>query len=396
MKPRYPRPNVAIGLFILSFFTFGGCNFHIGGFNQAQFKRTVSQQAACAPGSTLDVATESGSVTITGTDSNECRVTAQIVAYAPTEEEAQALAEQTEIKLDSADNTLKIRADKPHLSNNRSIAVSYEITAPRRVNVLCLSDFGSLSVTGLQGTVKGKTGSGSIKAAQIDGPVDLDTSFGSIDCRNIAGPTVLLHSNSGSITATDLKGEAKAVTSFGSITCNTFSGTTLDLKTESGRIAISDASCRTCLAVTSYGSLACNRVKGDTVKLKSGSGSLDLAAVDTPDLDLATSFGSIKAREITTTKLTAGSGSGSIDIVCTPATPADLTAEVKSSFGGIDFTAPPGFSGQVDLRTDFGSIHTALPVTVSGNLDKKRVTGNVGEGKGLLRLQTGSGSISLK
>jgi DUF4097 and DUF4098 domain-containing protein YvlB len=396
MKPPYPRPHVVIGLFLLSFFTFGGCDLPIGGLHQAQSERTVSRQAPCAPGSTLDVAAQSGSITITGTDSNECRVTARIVAYAPTEEEALELAEQTEIKLDSADNTLKIRADKPHLSTNRSIAISYEITAPRRLNVLCLSDFGSLSATGLQGNIKGKTGSGSIKAGQIDGPVDLDTSFGAIDCRNIAGPTVLLHSNSGSITATDFKGEAKIVTSFGSITCNTFSGTTLDLKTDSGRIAIFDAACRTCLAVTSYGSLACHRVKGDAVKLRSGSGGLDLAAVEAPDLDLATSFGSIKAREITTAKLTAGSGSGSIDIVCTPATPADLTAEVKSSFGSIDFTAPPGFSGQVDLRTDFGSIRTALPVTVSGNLDKKKVTGTVGEGKGLLRLQTGSASIDLK
>jgi DUF4097 and DUF4098 domain-containing protein YvlB len=396
MKAHDPRPSTYIGLFILSFFTFGGCALQIGGINQAQSNRTVTRQAPCAPGSTLDVATQSGSITISGTDSNECSVTARIVAYAPTEEEAQELAEQTEIKLDSADNTLKIRADKPHLSTNRSIAISYEITAPRRLNVLCLSDFGSLSTTSLQGNIKGKTGSGSIKAGQIDGPVDLDTSFGSIDCKNIAGPTVLLHSNSGSITAADLKGEAKMVTSFGSITCNTFAGTTLDLKTDSGRIDISDAACRTCLAVTSYGSLACNRVKGDTVKLRSGSGGLDLAAIEAPGLDISTSFGSIKAREITTAKLTAGSGSGGIDIVCTPATPPDLTAEVKSSFGSIDFTAPPGFRGQVELRTDFGSIHTALPVTVSGNLDKKKVVGTVGEGKGLLRLQTGSGSISLK
>jgi DUF4097 and DUF4098 domain-containing protein YvlB len=396
MRPSYLRPNVVVGLFILSFFTYGGCDLPLGTFNQAESKRTVNQQAPCAPGSTLDVATESGSVTITGTDSNECRVTAQIVAHAPTAEEAQELAEQTEITLDAADNTLKIRAAKPHLSANRSIGVSYEITAPRRLNVLCQSDFGSLSAIGLQGNIKGKTSSGSIKAEQINGPVDLDTSFGSIDCKNIAGPTVLLRSSSGSITATDLKGEAKAVTSFGSITCNTFSGTTLDLKTDSGRIAIADATCRTCLAVTSYGALACHRVKGDTVKLRSGSGSLDLAAVDTPNLDLSTSFGSIKAQEVTTTKLTANSGSGSVNIVCTPATPADLTAEVRSSFGGIDFKAPPRFAGQLDLRTDFGSIRTELPVTISGNIDKKRVTGTVGEGKGLIRLQTGSGSIALK
>jgi DUF4097 and DUF4098 domain-containing protein YvlB len=396
MKPRCLQPRVVIGLTALSFLSIGGCDIQFGDFGQAKYERTVSRQIACEPNSMLDVATQSGSITIAGTDSNECSLTARIVGRAPTEQEAQELAEQVEIRSETADRVLKIRADKPHLANNRSVGVSYEMTVPRRLNILCQSDYGSLSVARLQGTIKGKTSSGSIKAEQIEGPLDLDTSYGSIDCRSSAGPTVLLRSSSGSIAATDLKGEAKIVTSYGSITCDTFSGTRLDLKTDSGRIAISNASFRDCLAVTSYGSLACQHLKGDSIKLRSGSGSLDLTALEAPALDLSTSYGSIKAQEITTAKLIAGSGSGSIIIVCTPATPVDLTAEVKSSYGGIDFTAPPGFSGQVDLRTDYGSIRTALPVTVSGEISKKRVAGRVGEGKGLLRLQTGSGSISLK
>jgi len=159
---------------------------------------------------------------------------------------------------------------------------------------------------------------------------------------------------------------------------------------------IANASCHDCLADTSYGSLVASHLKGDSLKLRSGSGSLDLTALEAPTLDLSSSYGSIKAQAITTAKLTVSSGSGSVNIVCTPATSADLTAEVKSSYGSVDFTAPPGFSGQVDLSTAYGSIHTALPVTVSGEISKKKVTGKVGEGQGLLRLQTGSGSINLK
>jgi DUF4097 and DUF4098 domain-containing protein YvlB len=396
MKSRWFWPNVVIGLSILWFVVLSGCYVQVGGCHQAHYRRTVSRQSACDPGSTLDVATQSGSITITGADGNECSVTAEIVASAPTEEEAQELAEQTEIRLETAGDTVKIRADHPHLANNRSIAVNYEIKAPRRINVLCQSEYGSLTTTHLAGAIKGKTGSGSIKAEQIEGPVDLDTSYGSIECRGIAGPTVLLRSGSGSITAADLKGEAKIVTSYGSITCDTFSGTTLDLKTDSGKIAISNASFRSCLANTSYGSVAGNHLQGDTIKLHSNSGSLDLAALDSPSLDLSTSYGNIKAHEITAAKLLAQSGSGSVTIVCTPASPVDLTAEVKSSYGSIDFTAPPGFSGPVDLRTDYGSIHTALPVTVSGAITKTKITGKIGEGTGLLHLQTGSGSISLK
>jgi DUF4097 and DUF4098 domain-containing protein YvlB len=396
MKSRCLWSNAAIGFSILSFAAISGCYVQLGGCNQAKYERTVSRQAPCEAGSTLDVVTQSGSIAITGADTNECRVTAKIVAYAPTEEEAQELAEQVEIRLDASGDTLKVRADQPHLTNNRSIAVSFEITAPRRLNVLCQSDYGSLSATNLKGAIKGKTSSGSIKTEQIEGPLDLDTSYGSIDCKSSAGPTTLLRSSSGSITATDLKGEAKFVTSYGNITCETFSGTGLDLKTDSGKIAISNASFRNCLANTAYGSVVCNHLKGDSIKLRSSSGTLDLAVIDAPTLDVSTSYGNIKAHEITTAKLLASSGSGSINIVCTPATGADLTAEVKSSYGGIDFTAPAGFSGQVDLRTDYGSIHTALPVTVSGDITKTKVTGKIGDGNGLLRLQTGSGSISLK
>jgi DUF4097 and DUF4098 domain-containing protein YvlB len=396
MKSRCSWLSWAVGLSVLMFVAISGCCIPIGGCNQVKYERTVSQQAACAAGGTLDVTTESGSIAITGTDANECRVTAKIAGYAPTEEEARELAQQVEIRLDSSGDTLKIRAEHPHLESNRSIGVSYEITVTRRLNVLCLSDYGSLRATNLQGAVKGKTSSGSIKAEQIDGPVDLDTSYGSIECKNIAGPTTLVRSSSGSITATDVKGEAKLVTSYGAVTCATFTGTSLDLKTDSGKIAISNASFRDCLANTSYGSVACDHLKGDSIKLRSSSGNLTLAALDAPSVDVSTSYGNVKAQDITTAKLLANSGSGSINIVCTPATSADLTAEVKSYYGSIDFTAPPGFTGQEDLRTDYGSIHTALPVTVSGDITKTKITGKIGEGSGLLHLQTGSGSISLK
>jgi len=396
MKPHPVWRSIGLGLGVLSLMTACGCDIDFGGWSQAKYERTVSHRTPLGANGTLDVATQSGSVTVTGADGNECRVTARIVAHAPTAQEAQDLAEQVEIRLETADNTVKIRADKPHLASNRSIAVSYEITAPRQVNVLCLSDYGSLSTTNLKGAVKGKTSSGSIQAEQIEGPLDLDTSYGSIACKDIAGPTTLLRSSSGSIAAANLKGEAKMVTSYGSIACDTFSGTGLDLKTDSGRIAISNASFRDCLANTSYGSVACNHLKGDSIKLRSSSGGLDLAMVDAASLDVSTSYGNIKAQEITTAKLLASSGSGSINIACSPTTPADLTAEVKSSYGSIDFTAPPGFSGQVDLRTDYGSIHTALQVTVGGDITKKKVTGKIGDGNGLLRLQTGSGSITLK
>ena len=114
-------------------------------------------------------------------------------------------------------------------------------------------------------------------------------------------------------------------------------------------------------------------------------------------MDLSTSYGRVQAQQITTGDLKAGSGSGTADILCSAACPPDLTAHVKSAYGNVVFTAPPGFAGRVSLSTSYGSVQTDLPVTVIGRMgDKKKIDGTIGEGAGVLRLETSSGSVTLR
>jgi DUF4097 and DUF4098 domain-containing protein YvlB len=396
MKRSFFWRTVATGLALGLLITACGCDMRFGNWSQAKYERTSGHQAPLSAGGTLDVSTDSGSISITGDEVTECRVEATIVAHAPTEEEAQELAEQVQIRLDAADDTMKIRADKPRLTNNRSIAVSYVITAPRQVNVLCESDYGSLSVTGLTGTVKGRTSSGSVTARRIEGPADLHTSYGSISCEDLAGPTTWLRSSSGSISVIDLKGSAKIDTSYGSVSCERAAGESLDLKTSSGRIALTDVSFPECMAETSYGSIVCRTFTGKAIKLRSSSGSVELAGVRADTVDLHTSYGRVEAREITTGDLLANSGSGSIEVACSASCPADLKAHVKTSYGSIGFVAPAQFSGEVRLTTSYGSVQTALPVQVTGRIEKNNLTGRIGEGTGLIHLESGSGSVELK
>jgi DUF4097 and DUF4098 domain-containing protein YvlB len=67
-----------------------------------------------------------------------------------------------------------------------------------------------------------------------------------------------------------------------------------------------------------------------------------------------------------------------------------------TSYGSIEFTAPPDFAGQADLSTSYGSIRTEQPITISGPISKKKLKGTIGRGNGKLHLQTSSGSINLK
>jgi hypothetical protein len=145
---------------------------------------------------------------------------------------------------------------------------------------------------------------------------------------------------------------------------------------------------------TSFGSIKVRDIRGDIHARTSFSG------IKTENVqgavDLETSYGSVTCRNITSTDIKVESSFGGIEIFCSPATPAEVKADVETSYGGIEFEAPEEFSGAVDLETSFGSIETKLPVTVRGRISKDRIRGTIGQGNGRLRLKTSFGSIRLK
>jgi len=189
-----------------------------------------------------------------------------------------------------------------------------------------------------QTDIECSTSYGSIKLANIKGTVKAETSFASIDCE-------------------DIQGAAQLETSYGRITCRNITSTSLK-------------------AETSFSSIKCEHVQGP--------------------VHLETSYGSINCRDITSSDLTARSSFGGIDIVCSPSTPPEINANVVTSYGNIDFSAPPEFSGEIDLSTSYGSIKTDLPILVKGDLSKEKIKGIIGDGKGKLRLKTSFGSIKIK
>jgi hypothetical protein len=356
------KPYCLIGIYaslILLLISALGCDIQIGDWARAKFEKTVHQQVTIEPGTTVKVGTSSGSITVTGAEVTDCEVVAEINVRAPSEQEAYEIAEDVKIILEPVGDTLTIKADKPRLSNNRSISISYDITVPMQTNVQCHSSYGALKLANIEGDTSGKTSSGSITAENIEGSVDLNTSYGSVTCFDISD------------------GDIK-------------------LRTSSGGIRLSTASFGDCDLHTSYGSITTERIEGDSMKLHSSSGGINVIDASVKTTDVSTSYGHVTCRQITTTKLTAKSASGGIDITFSDSAPSDITADVVTSYGSIDFAAPPDFSGEVELGTGYGSVRTDLPVTVTGQVGRNRLAGTVGRGSGKLYLKTSSGSIKLK
>ena len=242
MKKKYCTV-LTLGFCLCLLLIISGCDIQIGDWGKAKYERTVQQQAPLAPGSTVVAKTSFGSVTITGADVTNCSVVAQIRVQAPTEEEAQEIAEQVKITLEPVGQTLTVKAEKPPKKRRRSISISYDITVPKQTNVECGSSYGAIKLSNIDGNVKGKTSSGSISAENIQGSAQLDTSYGPVTCKNISGDNIKVKSSSGAINAENIRGSAELDTSYGSITCRDISGGDVKLRTSSGKIKLSKASC---------------------------------------------------------------------------------------------------------------------------------------------------------
>jgi len=145
---------------------------------------------------------------------------------------------------------------------------------------------------------------------------------------------------------------------------------------------------------SSYGSIELADTSG-YVKAHTTYGSIDYDRIN-GQIQVDTTYGSVDCRKIISDELTVGSTYGNIDIEYSDTAPAQIQANVSTTYGSIDFTAPTGFTGRVELATSYGSVKTELPIVVKGKISNKRIEGTIGEGSGNLSLKTTYGSISLR
>lgn len=87
---------------------------------------------------------------------------------------------------------------------------------------------------------------------------------------------------------------------------------------------------------------------------------------------------------------------GSVKAYYAQTAPSACDVSIVTYNGSIEFTAPDGFSAQVEATTHNGSVHTDLPITVVGKVSKSELNGTIGTGQGKLHLETHNGSIRIK
>lgn len=193
---------------------------------------------------------------------------------------------------------------------------------------------------------------GDVEARGVDGRLRIDTGSGTVEAIDISG-SLSIDTGSGGIFVRDVEGNLDVDTGSGRVDVAGVSGEVLNVDTGSGRVTGADISVVELIVDT-------------------GSGAIELSAVSASDVSLDTGSGAVELRLLTDIEsLDIDTGSGSVTVHA----PSDLGArvEIETGSGGIDVDFP------VEVRT----------------IRRDSLIGTIGDGRGRIVIDTGSGSIRL-
>lgn len=193
---------------------------------------------------------------------------------------------------------------------------------------------GRMSASNLQGDLLLDNGSGRISVEDVEGRLSVDTGSGNVDVRGVRG-SALIDTGSGSISVSDVRGDRIRIdTGSGSVRGGNLQADLVEVDTGSGGVVLTE-------------------LLSADVRVDTGSGSVELGlAADVDRLDVET-------------------GSGSVRVLAT----GDLGAEFEAETG----------SGRIDV---------GFPLEVT-SMRRNHVRGRIGDGDGRIRVETGSGGITL-
>lgn len=195
---------------------------------------------------------------------------------------------------------------------------------------------GKAFISNVDGNIRVSVASADVAADRTRGALRVGTGSGNVDLRTAAG-------------------DVKLETGSGDITVSGMQGTRLDLSTGSGNVTVTDGKATTLDIETGSGDIEATSASGDDLRFNTGSGNVNVALIAT----------------FTSLHIETGSG--------------DVTLKV-----------PPTLGAQVDLDTGSGDIDLGGLTLQVRRIEHDHVTGTLGDGKGRLSVETGSGNVRLQ
>jgi len=196
---------------------------------------------------------------------------------------------------------------------------------------------------------------GRATADGVTGDILVDTYGADIEATNIAGDW-LFDSGSGDVVVTGMRGN-------------------LRLDTGSGNLAVS-------------------RVTGELLDADTGSGDVDATDVQVDRFNFDTGSGNVRARNLTARRGVVDTGSGDADIVYSGGSVENLTIDTGS--GRVYLTLPPNADALLSIETGGGDATVQRAGAIFERRSDDETVLRFGQGRGRVRIDTGSGDVVIR
>ena len=193
---------------------------------------------------------------------------------------------------------------------------------------------------------------GEVRVNNVDGDLRIDVAAARVTSERTRG-SLTLDTGSGGVSVTDAQGEVNLDTGSGGVQVNGIRGPSLKMDTGSGSITGGDIDVRELVADVGSGGIRLGRVRASRVSLESGSGGAEVELLSSVD-----------------------------------------EMKVETGSGGVTLRVPASLDAEVDIETGSGGIDTDLPVKVT-KWERRHLTGTIGNGRGRIHIEAGSGSVRL-
>jgi DUF4097 and DUF4098 domain-containing protein YvlB len=164
----------------------------------AKYTKQVNLTVPAGQAELFTAKTHNGKITIKGSETTDCNLTATIIVRAYTEENAKKIAEQVKIDLVSEGNSINVKIEKPEDSIFTQISVNLEANLPQIMNLSLKTHNGSIHCSSITGWLRAESHNGNIIVADASGDTDLSTHNGNIDYKGISAD-LKFNTNNGNI-----------------------------------------------------------------------------------------------------------------------------------------------------------------------------------------------------
>lgn len=191
-------------------------------------KRTINKSYKVSSEDKLDIENQFGNVVVNVWDKNEITVDIEIGAQAPTEERAQRIMDDIDVKDWQGSHTISFKTKVGEIQDNgngkkrkdgdenRSFYIDYVIHMPATNRLELENSFGKVEVPDFKGPITLTSKFGSLTAGKLDNVEDIDVEFGKATIAEVNNGKVAFKFNNSGSRIGKVNGNVKITSEFSS------------------------------------------------------------------------------------------------------------------------------------------------------------------------------------